>query len=157
MGVLTGALALIKVDGITVGKMKNVRITENFRRGRVSGLGEFVASEAPALEHSGQLQCEFYEVDYASTGIPGAMKRNAPSIQAFVDNILLSERGVNVVVFKKVEDLVDPATGLVRPKPKVHVSVNRLFLDQEGMNVAEGQIAGHNQTFSFLDPIIYPL
>lgn len=155
--VLTGAIALIKVKGVTVGKMKNLQATESFRRGRVSGIGELVASEAPALEHSGQLQCEFYEVDYETTGLPDAIIRRAPSIQDFVDNVLLQEDGIDLVIFKKVEDLIDPATKLIRAKPRVHASINRCFLDQESMNIGEGQISGHNQTFSFLDPIIYSL
>ena len=37
--VMTAPLAIIQIDSVTVGKMKNVRITENIRRGRVAGIG----------------------------------------------------------------------------------------------------------------------
>ena len=37
--VMTAPIALIQINGVTCGKMKNVRITESIRRGRVSGLG----------------------------------------------------------------------------------------------------------------------
>jgi len=56
--VLTAPLALIKVNGVTIGKMKNLRITETFRRGRVSGIGEVVASEVPVLEFNGTVTSE---------------------------------------------------------------------------------------------------
>ena len=47
--VMTAPLAIIQINGVTVGKMKNVRITETIRRGRVSGLGVLNPSELPAL------------------------------------------------------------------------------------------------------------
>lgn len=155
--VLTAPLALIKVNGVTVGKMKNLRITETFRRGRVSGIGELTAQEVPALEWNGTLTSEFYEIKFDVTGIPGAVKRKAPSIQEFVDNVLLQENGVDIVIFKKVQDFIDPNTGLIRSKLREHATVNGAFIDREGMDISEGQISGHNQDFTYLDPILFSL
>jgi hypothetical protein len=155
--VLTAPLALIKVNGVTIGKMKNLRITETFRRGRVSGIGEVVASEVPVLEFNGTVTSEFYEIDFSTTGIPDAIKRKATSVQGFIDNILLQEEGVNIVIFKKVTDFTDPQTGLLRAKLKEHATITRAFIDREGMDVSEGQISGHNQDFTYLDPILSSL
>ena len=47
--VMTAPLAIIKINSVTVGKMKNVRITETIRRGRVTGVGRLNPEELPAL------------------------------------------------------------------------------------------------------------
>lgn len=153
--VLTAPLALIKVNGITVGKMRNIRVTETFRRGRVSGIGELTPQELPALEWNGTLTCQFYEIRFDETGIPDAIKRKAPSLLDFVDNVLLQEDGVDIVIFRKVKDFVDPATGLIKAKLAPSATVTGCFLDREGMDINEGQISGHDQDFSYLTPILF--
>lgn len=153
--VLTAPLALIKVNGITVGKMKNIRVTETFRRGRVSGIGELTAQEVPALEWNGTMTCSFYEVNFNTTGMPDGVKRTTDSLSAFVDNVLLQEDGIDIVIFKKVKDVIDPNTGLIRGKHKVHASIQGCFADREGMDINEGQISGHDQDFTYLKPILF--
>jgi len=61
------------------------------------------------------------------------------------------------VIFKKVTDFTDPQTGLLRAKLKEHATITRAFIDREGMDVSEGQISGHNQDFTYLDPILSSL
>lgn len=152
--VLTAPLALIKVAGVTVGKMKNIRVTETFRRGRVSGLGELTPSEVPALEWNGTLTAEFYEIKFEETGIPEAVHRIASSLQAFVDDVLLQENGVDIVIFKKVKDYTG-TDGLIVSQLREHVTIQGAFMDREGIDIAEGQISGHNQDFTYLEPILY--
>ena len=65
--------------------MKNLNVTETYRRGRVSGVGVLTASELPALEFNGTLTSEYYEVKFDKTGLPGAILRHAPNLIAFVD------------------------------------------------------------------------
>ena len=154
--VLTAPLAIIKVAGITVGKMKNIRVTETFRRGRVSGLGELTPSEVPALEWNGTLTCEFYEIKFEETGIPTVIHRIAPSLQAFVDDVLLQEDGVDIVIFKKIKDFVD-TNGLIVGQLREHATITGAFMDREGIDIAEGQISGHNQDFTYIEPILYNL
>jgi len=155
--VLTAPLAIVKVDGITVGKMRNITCTETFRRGRVSGLGELTAKELPATEWNGTLTAEFYEVDFKTTGLPDAIKRSADSLQAFVDNVLLQESGVDVTIYKKISAGIDPTTGLHTAELQKHATIKGCFIDREGMNVAEGQIASHNQDFTYLTPILFSI
>lgn len=155
--VLTAPIAIVKVDGITVGKMRNITCTETFRRGRVSGLGELTPQELPATEWNGTMSCEFYEVDFRKTGIPEGIKRRAGSLQEFVDNVLLQEEGVDVTIFKKVQDGVDPQTGLLRSRLVKHATIKGCFIDREGLNVAEGQISSHNQDFTYVNPILFAI
>ena len=152
--VLTAPLALIKVNGVTVGKMKNIRITETFRRGRVSGIGEVTPQELPILEWNGTLTCQFYEVRFDQTGIPGATNRNAPSVAQFVDDILLQESGVDVVIYQKVSSGVDPNTGLNISELRAHATIQGCFVDREGMDINEGQISGKDQDFTYINPIL---
>lgn len=154
--VLTAPLAIIKVAGVTVGKMKNIRVTETFRRGRVSGLGALTPDEVPALEWNGTLTCEFYEIKFEETGIPTVIHRVAASLQAFVDDVLLQEDGVDIVIFKKIKDYTD-ANGLVVSQLREHATVTGAFLDREGIDIAEGQISGHNQDFTYIEPILFNL
>jgi len=153
--VLTAPLALIEVNGVTVGKMRNIRITETFRRGRVSGIGELTPQEVPALEWNGTLTCQFYEVTFKDTGVPGGIKRAAPGLLDFVDNVLLQEDGVDLKIYKKVSNGINPATGLITSQLEVHATVTGCFIDREGMDINEGQISGHDQDFTYINPILY--
>ena len=153
--VLTAPLALIKVGGVTVGKMKGLRIRETIRRGRVSGIGELTPQEVPALEWNGTLSCDFYEVKFNRTGLPDAIKRSVASEQQFVDNVLLQEQGVDLVIYKKVSESVDSATGIITAGLQEHASISGCFLDSEGMDISEGQISGHSQEFTYVNPILY--
>lgn len=154
--VLTAPLAVIKVNGVTVGKMKNIRVTETIRRGRVSGLGELTPCEVPALEWNGTMTSEFYEIKFQETGIPEAIKRIAPSLQAFVDNVLLQEDGVDIVIYKKIRDFVDN-NGLIVGQLREHATITGCFIDREGIDIAEGQISGHSQDFTYIEPIMFSL
>lgn len=155
--VLTAPLALIKVNGVTVGKMKNIRCTETVRRGRVSGIGELTAQELPALEWNGTLTCQFYTIKFDQTGLPEGIKRKAPSIQAFVDNILLQEEGVDVTIMKKIKDFINPQTGLIEATYEEYATITGCFIDRESFDISEGQISGQDQDFTYITPIVYSL
>ena len=155
--VLTAPLALIKVQGVTVGLMKNIRCTETIRRGRVSGIGELTPSELAALEWNGTMTCHFYTMKFEETGIPLAIRRKAPSLQAWVDNVLLQEDGVDVTILKKVKDIVNPSTGLIEPEFEEYATISGAFIDRESFDVSEGQVSGQDQDFSYLKPIMFTI
>lgn len=154
--VLTAPLAIIKIGGIAVGKMKTIRLNESIQRGRVSGLGQLTPDELPALSWTGTLTCDFYNIDFIKSQIPGGINRNAQTLQAWVDNVLLQEDGVQVDIYKKVKDAVDATTGLISGKLALYCTVKGLFLDTEGFDVSEGQISGRNQSFQYLFPVLFP-
>lgn len=155
--VMTAPLAIIKQGGNVIGKMKNVRITETIRRGRVSGLGELTPQELPALEWNGTLNCQFYLIDFQATGVPGANPRSINgSAQEYVDNVLLEEDGVDITIFKKVDNgTTDPTTGLINSALVEFANVKAAFIDREGFDITEGQISGKDQDFTYMDPILY--
>jgi|JI9StandDraft_2_1071091.scaffolds.fasta_scaffold53478_2 hypothetical protein len=154
--VLHGALAIIRRNGTAIGKMKNVRWTETLRDQEVRGLGTIFTLESPVVSHGGTLTCDFYEVDFAKTGVPGAIRRDVQTNQEFEDQILLRD-GLQLDIFKKVEDLVDPNTGLKTAKAIPYAVIRELYLNSEGADISEGAISGHNQSFRFNAPVIFPV
>ena len=117
---MTAPLAIIQINSVTVGKMKNVRITEQIRRGRVTGLGSLTPSELPALEWSGSLTCSSYTINFnllANVAKKGTF-RNANSLEEWANAILLQEDGLEISILRKVKDgAINTETGLVSMKP----------------------------------------
>ena len=154
MGVLTGAIALVKVAGTVVGRMRNISATENISRGEVSGLGTIFTIEAPAIRHSGTVSVDFYEVDFTLSPIANAIRRDVQTNQEFQDQLTLLENGIQLDIFRKIQDIIDPNTGLVIPKVVPYATITRLLIESDGFNISEGTVAGHSQSFRFLDPIL---
>jgi hypothetical protein len=161
--VMTAPLAVIMKGTQVIGKMKNIRVTETIRRGRVSGLGSLTPQELPALEWNGTLNCQFYMIDMKVSGIPGANPRGVTAnAQEYIDNVLLEESGVDIVIYKKVAQfaagipVVDATTGLVKADTlKEFAKINSAFVDREGFDITEGQISGKDQDFTYMSPILY--
>jgi hypothetical protein len=167
--VLTAPLAVIKVNGITIGKMKNIRCTESLRRGRVVGLGQLLPDELPVIEWSGQLTCSFFNVSLKNSAIPGAINRLGTADQ-FVQTVLLQEDGVQIDLMKRVKSpqQSDSQFPNVSGDPKyiqrnitgileVFASVKGAFLTSEGFDVSEGGISGRDCQFEYTTPILYSL
>ena len=155
--VMTAPIAIIKHNGNVIGKMKNVRITETLRRGRVSGLGELTPQELPALEWNGTLNAQFYLVDFRDTGVPNANPRTInANTEEYVDNVLLDENGVQIDIFKKVDaGTVNATTGLIESILEPFATIESAFIDREGFDITEGQISGKDQDFTYMKPILY--
>lgn len=153
--VFTGALAIIRKNGSAIGKMRNIRWNEDVSRGDVRGIGTLLTSEVPALAWSGRGSCDFYEVDFTTTGL-GGIKRNVKTNQEFDDNLMLEGEGLQLDIFKKEEDLINPDTGLVIPKATPYAVLGQMFIEGEGGDITEGAISGHNNSFRYLFPIKKP-
>jgi len=154
MGVFHGAIAIIRKDGSPIGKMRNIRWTENIGRADVRGLGTILTSEVPAVSWGGTGSCDFYEVDFTTTGVPGVIRRDVQTNQQFEDQLVLDTTGVTIDIFKKVEDLLDPNTGLKTAKAIPYATLTQVFLESDGADVTEGALAGHNQSFRYLGPVL---
>jgi len=163
--VLTGAIALIKSKGKVIGRMKSVRIQEQIRRQPVRGIGTILPSEQAATEWDGTLSCEFMEIKFTgenATGIPQGIRRKFSSagsqvfqgLESFEDQIVLdSDIGVQVDIYKKVRDVINP-DGTIIPKAVPHAIVKRCLIESDSLDISEGSIAGHSQSFKYLDPIL---
>lgn len=155
---MTAPLAIIQINSVTVGKMKNVRVTEQIRRGRVTGLGTLTPSELPALEWSGSLTCSSYTINFnllANVAKKGTF-RNANSLEEWANAILLQEDGLEISILRKVKDgQIDTETGLVSSKYETFAKVAGAFATREGFDIQEGQISGRDTEFEYLSPILF--
>lgn len=159
--VLTGALALVKVNGKVIGKMSDVRISESFRRQIVKGLGTLLPDEVAVTDWSSTLTCGFIEVDYNKAGIPGAVRRNVQNARSqvltggasFEDNLLFDDEGVQIDIFKKISDAFD-SNGHPLPKLKVYASIAKMFIDSDAIDIRDGAISTRNQSFMCTEPVL---
>lgn len=163
---LTGALAIIKIDGQAIGKMRDIRSNENFRRVEVpKGLGSIFDDEMALVKWAGSLSCSFFEINYRKSGIKGALRRvfgsnvyskiaSGNNQENFEDQHVLDELGVDIEIYKKATDLIDPTTKLIKPKAVPYATITRLFIESDNVNISEGNVSGRDQSFRYLDPII---
>lgn len=150
--IFTGALAVIRQNGSAIGRMRNIRWTEDVGRGEVRGIGTTLTSEVPALSWGGRGSADFYEVDFTTTGI-GGIRRDVKTNQDFDDQLMLEGDGLQLDIFKKETDFVDPNTGLKVPKAVPYAVLGQLYLESEGADITEGAISGHQISFRYLFPI----
>ncbi len=160
---MTAPLAIIKVQTLTgpvaIGKMKDLRITETLRRGRVSGIGKLTPDELPATEWSGSLSCDFYLMDFKIEAIAGMLPRYEPgmTIEDFVNTVILEEEGIQLDIMRKEKVAKNPVTGIITSQLAIFATVKGAFITREGMNISEGQISGRNAEFEYINPIIYSI
>lgn len=152
---MTAPLAIVKVNGVPVGKMKNLRITETIRRGKVLGLGELVPSEVPALEWDGTLNCGFYLINFSQQVIQGAWPRAVQTIDEFVNTMLLQQEGVQIDIIRKVFGS-QASNGVITPNFEVFASIVGCFATREGFDITESQISGRDMDFQYISPILFP-
>lgn len=152
---MTAPLAIVKVGGVPIGKMRNIRLTENIRRGKVLGLGRLNPDELPALEWDGTLNCGFYLIDFSKEAIPGTLLRSVQTVDDFVNTVLLNDLGVTIDIMRKVVGSID-SNGVVTPALEIFTSIQAAFLTREGMDISESQISGRDADFEYLNPVIFP-
>ena len=126
--VFTAPLAVIQINSVTVGKMKNVRITENIT----------------------------INFNLLANKLKKGTFRNAGTIEEWANAILMQEDGLEIAILKKVKDgEIDLETGLVKTKYETFAKVSGAFATREGFDVQEGQISGRDTEFEYTDPILY--
>lgn len=153
MATMTAALAIVKQQGTAVAKIRSLRVTENVSRGTVRGIGRLTREEVPAVAIDCTASFEFYNVDLNQTTIPKVYPRAVNTLKDFTDNILLQD-GVQVEIYKKVEDFIDPVTKLKKAKPEIFATIQDLFIDSDGFDITEGQVSNKTQSFQYLTPIL---
>ena len=156
MGVITGAVAIIRYNGIPIGKMKGISVNENISRGNVQGLGNLISLEKPALSWAGTVSCDMYNVSLKEAQIPDSILRNVQTVQEWIDSVVLQEEGITLDIFQKVPRAGQPKIGLILGEEKPYAKLGGLFLNTQGFDINEGSISGQRQSFDYLFPIIYP-
>lgn len=163
MGVFTAPLAIIKIKGVVVGKMKNIRGNESYNRGSVIGIGSVAKKEVPLLAFQGTLNASHYAFDFSTHPMfDDALLRKTNNAKNFINTMLLDENGFDIDFLKKVPDVAGfppfgkDANGIAQTAEVVFASVRKVFITSDSFDLSEGQIAGRDCAFEFLDPIVAP-
>ncbi len=152
--VMTAALAIVISKGIPIAKIKSLQISETIQRGSVRGLGSLTKSEVPPTAVDCTASFDFYNVDLLESSIPGANPREFQTVKEWSDNLLLMD-GVQVEIYKKVTDFIDPVTKLVKAKKQIFATIQDMFIDSDRWSLSEGQVSDKSQNFQYLTPILF--
>jgi hypothetical protein len=156
--VLTAPLAIIKVGGVPIGKMRNVTINEVINRAPIRGIGSFNPSEYAPLTWDGNITAGMYLIDFKRSlnKLENAevLQRAVNTVEDFVNTVLLQEEGLQLDILRKVKTATGP-TGIIQADLEIFASVRGCFITRESMDISEGQVTGRNADFSYTTPIIY--
>lgn len=152
---LTAPLAIISINGVKVGKMKDVRLTETMQRGRVSGIGQATPDELPMTMWSGTLSCSAYMVNFDESLIAGSLQRNVQSVEDFINTMLFTD-GVQIDVLRK-EVVSTNAAGVPTVQLVKFASIVGCLITREAFNISESQISGRDADFEYMNPVIFPV
>lgn len=153
--VMTAPLAIIKSNGVAIGKMKSLRCTETIRRQKVTGLGRLTPSEYAPTDWEGNLNCGAYLISLKKSIIPGAILRRVQTVQEWEDTLVLSTDGVQVDIMRKVLEST-AANGVKKPKIETFVSIKGAFANRESFDISEGQLGGRDADFNYSTPFLFP-
>lgn len=167
--VLSAPIALIKVGKKTIGKMRDARYQESYRRVPIIGIGNLNPSEAPAVAFSATLTCSYYTVDFANHPMTkDAILRavNDGNIAGWANTVTLQEVGLTVQFLRKKASLRDASNKdgrnsqqIIEADPndyEVFAILTNCFITGDGFDISESNVSGHNSTFDVLDPALYP-
>jgi hypothetical protein len=154
----TAPLAILYINGKKVGKIRNVRLTENVSRGDVRGLGTLLSSEKPALAINCSFSASSYVIDLKKLGnIDNPfLPRNASNVEIFTNTVLMQEAGVDIGIYKKGNPTVDSTTKLVTDYDEQKMMyVKNVYLESQSWDITEGQIAGSDLSGTYLEPVYF--
>ena len=153
--VLTAPLALIKISGVTVGKIKNLRVQEQYQRGNVMGIGALISQEKPILGIQCSFTCSSYVISIKKLGSidnPFVL-RGATTIDQFVNTVLTQDNGVDIYIMKKGAKTI--INGIVTEASEENMFViKNAFLTSQTFDIQEGQISGSDMSGEYLEPIL---
>ena len=166
--VFSAPLALIKVGTTVIGKMRDIRYQENYRRVPVTGIGRLNPSEVPAVAFSATLTCSNYSIDFANHPMTkDAILRAAGSgnFDGWANTVTLQDIGLTVQILKKKASLRSPsnlsgrnAQQIIEADPnqyEVFAVITDAFITGDGFDISESNVSGQNSTFDVISPVIF--
>lgn len=156
---LTAPIAIIKAqvgDELKViGRMRNIRVTESIRRYPTKGIGEIYPQELLAVDWSGTLTAQSYFINLKTAGLTAPNRKTNDPVK-FANTLLLEENGIDVYIYRKVKNEVNPDTGIIETIVEDLVaSIRHAFVEREAFDIAENQVSGRDQDFSYSLPILF--
>ena len=157
---LTAPLAIIKanIGGVTktVGFIKDVKISETITRADVKGIGTLYPKERPVMNWSGSFTAGSYFIDLKKAGLSGSPNRLTNDAEKFANTLLLNDTGIQVHIYRKMANEINPSTGIVESIEENKVAtIENAFIESDSFNISEGSVSGRDQTFSYIRPILF--
>lgn len=150
---MTAARAIIKRNGIAIGYIRNLRVTEVKQRGSVMGLGEVTKKERPLLAITCTWSCDQYLIDLKKSGIPGLDNRDVKSVEQYKDTQILLSTPIDITVYKK--DVKTITDGVVtQSKNEVFATLRDVYLDNTSFDITENAVSGFQQSGEYTTPIL---
>lgn len=158
--VISAPIALIKsIDPSTgspviIGKMKNIRVTETFRRLDVKGIGQLYPVERPIVDWSGSLTCQSFVVDLFKAGFQNSPNRNTNDPEKFANTLLLNDQGIQIFMYRKIIQTTDSYGIVTSILEDPITAIYDAYIERDSFDIVEGQVMGKDQDFSYLTPIL---
>lgn len=145
--------AIIKVNGVSAGIIRNLRCTETKAYADVKGLGVLRKLKREIVGITCTWSCDFAMMDLLKTGIPNLDKRNVQSVSQYEDTLVLAPNTVDIYVYKKDNPTV--TNGIVTAyDEKVFAVIKDVYIDSSNWDISENNISGLSQSGEYLQPII---
>ena len=152
---LTAPIVLIKIDGHVVGKMRTLRIQEQYNRTDVRGIGELLVQEKPIIGVNCTFNCNFAVVSIDRLGtIPNPFTiKGAQTPKQFADTVLLKDTGVNLHLYKKAPKVEENGIVVEVQEDLIGVIYNA-FMDSQSIDFSEGNIILSDISGAYLTPVL---
>lgn len=165
---LTAPLAVIMVGDKVIGRMRDIRYNETYRRIPVKGIGRLNPIEVPVVDFSASLTCSFYAINFAKHPLTrDAILRAVGDgqVENWQNTVTLQEIGLTVKCLRKKAGLKTPVNqdgrdgnGIIEANVndyEIFATIKRAFITGDGFDISEGNVSAHNSTFDVTDPVVY--
>ena len=147
--------AYIEIDGVAAGFIQGLTWTENFTRQSITGLGQLIEQEAPAVNQRNTFTINKFFISLKENIIKKIMNREA-TLEEFINTVSLEEFTFSIIVYKKTVTASNKEVKLVTAVDKTGetiVNLRRCLVDSQNWTLSEGGIAMFNITGRYLDPV----
>lgn len=155
MRVMTAPLAVIKIGGQVVGKIKNIRVQEQYQRGSVRGIGSLLEKERPLLAVNCSFSADAYTISLKKLGTidnPFVL-RGVKSTEQFVNTVLMQDNGIDIYIMKK--NAVTVENGIVtEASEEEFVVIRECYLESQSFDISEQNISGTQVSGTYINPCL---
>lgn len=155
MRVMTAPLAVIKIGGQVVGKIKNIRVQEQYQRGSIRGIGSLLEKERPILAVNCTFSCSAYTISIKKLGTldnPFVL-RGVKSTEQFVNTVLMQDNGIDIYIMKKNATTIE--NGIVTEAGEEEFLVLReCYMESQSFDISEQSIGGTDVSGTYINPIL---
>lgn len=147
--------AYIEIDSVPAGYIQGLTWTENFTRQSITGLGQLIEQEAPAVNQRNTFTINKFFISLKENIIKKIMNREA-TVEEFINTLSLEEFSFGIVVYKKTITSSDKSVKLVTSIDKTGetiVNLRNCLVDSQNWTISEGGIAMFNITGRYLTPV----